>query len=163
LGKCDEALRGQSCQCEHFHPEAAAHSDPEQLLGNYLQIGSESADPFTILFAGSSRGEKETGSTPHRATTPAPVPTKPAAHRQTAPTPTQNPNHREPTAEQTDANHHWHTTDTTPPTAAPPDQHPTSAPAPTRNHPTTTHQHWPHPPTPAQKTCPSRPFRRHPA
>src|SRR5207302_1027883 len=33
LGKLDYALRGQICHCEHFHPEVAAHSDSEQLLG----------------------------------------------------------------------------------------------------------------------------------
>src|SRR5207237_8655795 len=33
LGKLDQALRGQNCHCEHFHPEVAAHSDSEQLLG----------------------------------------------------------------------------------------------------------------------------------
>src|SRR2546428_13747789 len=33
LGKLDSALRGQICHCEHFHPEVAAHSDSEQLLG----------------------------------------------------------------------------------------------------------------------------------
>src|SRR4051794_41983765 len=33
LGKLDLALRGQICHCEHFHPEVAAHSDSEQLLG----------------------------------------------------------------------------------------------------------------------------------
>src|SRR5215469_9109047 len=33
LGKLEQAPRGQICHCEHFHPEVAAHSDSEQLLG----------------------------------------------------------------------------------------------------------------------------------
>src|SRR5437660_2027331 len=30
------SLRGQICHCEHFHPEVAAHSDSEQLLGKKM-------------------------------------------------------------------------------------------------------------------------------
>src|SRR5699024_6969618 len=33
LGKVDYALCGYTRYCEHFHPEVAAHSDSEQLLG----------------------------------------------------------------------------------------------------------------------------------
>src|SRR5258705_10456482 len=40
LGKLDNALRGKVYICENFHPEMAAQSDSENLLGKELQLGS---------------------------------------------------------------------------------------------------------------------------